>query len=190
MYLVAGLGNPGREYEGTRHNVGFEVIDHLSRSLGIEVSRIKFKGLMGDANIAGERVIFLKPSTFMNLSGISISEAASFYKIPVQNIIIVYDDISIDFGRIRIRPSGSDGGHNGMKSIIYQLGSDDFPRIRVGIGGPDKNLVSYVLGRFKEEEVKSLPEIMDTASAAVLEIIQNGVQSAMNKYNSFRVGQE
>lgn len=190
MYLVAGLGNPGREYEGTRHNVGFEVIDYLSSKLGIEVSRIKFKGLMGDASIAGEKVIFLKPSTFMNLSGISISEAASFYKIPFQNIIVVYDDISIDFGRIRIRTSGSDGGHNGMKSIIYQLGNEDFPRIRVGIGGPDKNLVSYVLGKFRVDEVKSLPEVIEAASDAVLETIENGIQSAMNKYNSFRVSQE
>lgn len=190
MYLVAGLGNPGREYEGTRHNMGFEVIDYLSSKLGVEISKIKFKGLMGEGNISGEKIIFLKPSTFMNLSGISISEAASFYKIPVQNIIIVYDDISIDFGRIRIRPSGSDGGHNGMKSIIYQLGSDEFPRVRVGIGGPDKNLVSYVLGRLKEEEVKNLPEIKEAASAAVLETIENGVQSAMNKYNCFKVGQE
>lgn len=190
MYLVAGLGNPGREYEGTRHNMGFEVIDHLSAKLGFEVSKIKFKGLIGDISIAGEKTIFLKPSTFMNLSGISVCEAASFYKIPVQNIIIVYDDISIDFGRIRIRPSGSDGGHNGMKSIIYQLGSDEFPRVRVGIGGPDKNLVSYVLGKFREEEVKNLPEIVGNASNAVIEIIENGIQSAMNKYNSFRVGQQ
>lgn len=190
MYLVAGLGNPGREYEGTRHNIGFEVIDRLSAKLGNEVSKIKFKGLMGDANIKGERVILLKPSTFMNLSGISICEAASFYKIPVENIIVVYDDISIDFGRIRIRPSGSDGGHNGMKSIIYQLGRDDFPRIRVGIGGPDRSLSSYVLGRFREEEAKSLPEIVEVACEAIFETIENGVQSAMNKYNSFKAGQE
>lgn len=190
MYLVAGLGNPGREYEGTRHNMGFEVIDCLSEKLGFEVSKIKFKGLVGEVNIAGEKIIFLKPSTFMNLSGISVSEAASFYKIPFQNIIIVYDDISIDYGRIRIRPSGSDGGHNGMKSIIYQLGSDEFPRLRVGIGGPDRNLVSYVLGRLREEELKNLPEILKIASDGVIEIIENGIQSAMNKYNSFRVGQE
>ncbi|MDF2672061.1 MAG: aminoacyl-tRNA hydrolase [Clostridiales bacterium] len=190
MYLVVGLGNPGREYEGTRHNVGFEVIDYISAKLGFEVSRIKFKALMGDTNIAGEKIIFLKPGTFMNLSGISVSEAASFYKIPVENIIIVYDDISIDFGRIRIRPSGSDGGHNGMKSIIYQLGREDFPRIRVGIGGPDKNLVSYVLGKFREEERKNLPEIIKTASDAVIGTIKNGIQGAMNEYNSFRVSQE
>lgn len=190
MYLVAGLGNPGREYEGTRHNMGFEVIDYISDKLGFEVSKIKFKGLMGETNIAGEKIIFIKPSTFMNLSGISVSEAASFYKIPIQNIIIVYDDISIDYGRIRIRPSGSDGGHNGMKSIIYQLGSNEFPRVRVGIGGPDKNLVSYVLGRLRQDEMKDLPEIAKAASDAVIEIIENGIQSAMNKYNSFRVGQE
>jgi PTH1 family peptidyl-tRNA hydrolase len=169
MYLVAGLGNPGREYEGTRHNVGFEVVDYMADKLGFDVSRIKFKGLVGEYNISGEKVIFLKPSTFMNLSGTSVNEAASFYKIPVENIIIVYDDISIDFGRVRIRPSGSDGGHNGMKSIIYQLSSDSFPRVRVGIGGPDRNLVSYVLGRFKEEEKKSLPEILKAASDSVVE---------------------
>lgn len=190
MYLVAGLGNPGREYEGTRHNVGFSVIDYISDKFGIKISKIKFKGLIGEANIAGEKVLFLKPSTFMNLSGESVSEAAAFYKIPIHNIIIVYDDISIDFGRIRLRPSGSDGGHNGMKSIIYQLESDEFPRVRVGIGGPDINLVSYVLGKFKEEEVKKLPEIIEAASDAIIEIIENGIQSAMNKYNSFRVSQE
>lgn len=190
MYLVVGLGNPGREYEGTRHNIGFEVVDYIASKLGFEVSKIRFKGLIGDTSMGGEKVIFLKPSTFMNLSGNSVSEAAAFYKIPVENIIVIYDDISIDFGRIRIRPSGSDGGHNGMKSIIYQLGRNDFPRIRVGIGGPDRNLASYVLGRFKKEEMDKLPIMLKTAYDAVLEIIQSDVQSSMNKYNSFKVDQE
>lgn len=190
MYLVVGLGNPGREYENTRHNVGFEVIDYMSQKYNFEVSKIKFKGLLGEYNLDGEKVLFLKPSTFMNLSGESLREAASFYKIPPENIIVVYDDIAIDVGRIRIRPSGSDGGHNGMKSIIYQLASDKFPRVRIGVGSPRGNLANYVLGRFSGEERGLIEETLKAASEAVVEIIKNGVQSSMNKYNSFKAGQE
>lgn len=190
MYLVAGLGNPGKEYEGTRHNAGFEVIDYLAGKLSININKIKFKGLIGEANISGEKVLFLKPYTFMNSSGESIREAAGFYKIPVENIIIVYDDIALACGRIRIRPSGSDGGHNGMKSIIYQLNSDAFPRVRVGIGGPERDLISHVLGGFRPEERTPVKEALMAAGDAALEIIANGTQSAMNKYNSFNSCQE
>lgn len=190
MYLVVGLGNPGREYEGTRHNVGFEVVDDISKKLDFTVSRIKFKGLVGEKTIGNEKCIFLKPSTFMNLSGESVREAADFYKIPPENIIIVYDDVSIELGRIRIRTSGSDGGHNGMKSIIYQLSSDLFPRVRVGIGSPNYDMISYVLGKFMPEEKECISKTLTKASDAVLEIIENGLQSAMNKYNCFNAKQE
>jgi peptidyl-tRNA hydrolase, PTH1 family len=188
MYLVAGLGNPGREYEGTRHNVGFDVIDYLAEKLNFSVSKIKFKGLIGDCNIKGEKVIFLKPSTFMNLSGESVRDAAEFYKIPVQNVIIIYDEVAVEAGRIRIRPSGSDGGHNGMKSIIFQLNSDKFPRIRVGIGAPKFDMVHHVLGKFTEDEKKLMAESIKAASDAALSIIENGVQSSMNRYNGFKAG--
>lgn len=190
MYLVVGLGNPGREYEKTRHNVGFDVIDYMAEKYNFDVNKIKFKGLLGEFNIDGEKLLFLKPSTFMNLSGESVREAAAFYKIPVENIIIVYDDIAIEAGRLRIRPSGSDGGHNGMKSIIYQLNSDKFPRVRVGVGGPRGSLVSHVLGKFTDEERKLVDEVIAASSEAVIEIIKNGPQSSMNKYNSFKAGQE
>jgi PTH1 family peptidyl-tRNA hydrolase len=190
MYLVAGLGNPGLEYEGTRHNAGFYVIDYLSEKLNFKVSKIKFKGKIGDCMIGDEKVIFLKPGTYMNASGESVVEAASFYKIPVENIIIVYDDKDIPIGRIRIRPSGSDGGHNGMKSIIYNLNSNEFKRVRVGIGNPDKDMVSFVLGRFSKEEAALVKQAMMTAGDAVIEIIKNGIMSSMNKYNAFNSGQE
>lgn len=183
MYLVAGLGNPGREYEGTRHNTGFDVINYMSEKMGFNVSKIKFKGLTGETFIGGKKVIFLKPSTFMNSSGESVREAAQFYGIPVENIIIIYDDTAIQVGRIRIRPSGSDGGHNGMKSIIYQLNSDQFPRIRVGIGARQGDMVSYVLGRFSKEERALVDKAIERAAKAVVEIIENNIQSAMNLYN-------
>ncbi|CDF59085.1 aminoacyl-tRNA hydrolase [Thermobrachium celere] len=185
MKLVVGLGNPGREYENTRHNVGFDVIDHLADSVCTNVNKIKFKGLVGEFLYEGEKIILLKPSTFMNLSGESVREAKEFYKLNVEDIIVVYDDIAIDVGRIRIRPSGSDGGHNGIKNIIYQLNNDKFPRVRVGIGAPKADLVSHVLGKFTPEERKIVDEVIKVSSDAVLEIIKNGVQSAMNKFNGY-----
>lgn len=190
MYLIAGLGNPGKEYEGTRHNVGFETIDKLSSKLDIEISRKKFKGLVGEGFSDGEKIILLKPLTYMNLSGESIGEAVSFYNIPVSNVIVIYDDIYIDVGRIRVRASGSDGGHNGMKSIIFNLQSKDFPRIRVGTGAPDSDLVSYVLGKFKGDDAENVKKAQEAAGEAAIEIIKNGVQSAMNRYNCFNACQE
>lgn len=190
MYLIAGLGNPGREYEGTRHNAGFETVDILSQMAGIKVDKIKFKGLVGDGIIQGEKVILLKPSTFMNLSGDSIREVTNFYKIPIENIIVIYDDVSIDVGRLRVRPSGSDGGHNGMKSIIYNLNSDSFPRIRVGIGGPSHQMVAHVLGKLSGDERKLVDAAEEKAAEAAFEIMKNGIQSAMNRYNSFKAGEE
>lgn len=186
MYLVAGLGNPGTQYEMTRHNIGFEVIDYFADQYNVKVKKLKFKGLYGEVNIGGEKVILLKPQTYMNLSGESIREYAAFFKIPVENIIVINDDIYLDSGRIRIRKSGSAGGHNGLKSIIYQLNSDQFPRIRIGVNSPLREkaeLADFVLARFSKEEIPVLEDAIIRAKKAVEEIITNSIESAMNKYN-------
>lgn len=184
MYLVVGLGNPGSEYESTRHNVGFDVVDYMAKEIGVSVSKAKFKGLAGSEMISGEKVIFLKPSTYMNLSGESVKEAADFYKIKPENIIIVYDDVAIDPGKLRIRKSGSAGGHNGMKDIIAKLGTNEFPRVRVGVGAARGNMVDHVLGRFSKEDRELVDDAIKRAKDAVEEIIKHDVDSAMNKYNS------
>ena len=186
MYLIVGLGNIGREYEKTRHNVGFDTIDLLSRKYNIELNRVKFKGIYGEGYIGREKVLLLKPSTYMNLSGESVREAVNFYKIDLDKIIIIYDDISIPVGRLRIRGKGSAGGHNGIKNIILNLGTDSFPRIKIGVGQPKENLVSYVLGRFSEEERKVLDETLETALLAVKEIMETSLEEAMNKYNGYK----
>ena len=186
MYIIVGLGNPGKEYAHTRHNVGFETIDILADRMGIEVEEKKHKGLCGKGILAGQKVILLKPQTYMNLSGDSVGEMAQFYKIPPENIIVINDDISLDVGRIRVRPKGSAGGHNGLKSIIYRLNSDTFPRVKMGVGAPkheDYDLADFVLGRFTKEEIPVMEDAIVKAEKAVSEIIKNGVQSAMNKYN-------
>ena len=186
MYIIVGLGNPGKEYAHTRHNVGFETIDILADRMGIEVEEKKHKGLCGKGILAGQKVILLKPQTYMNLSGDSVGEMAQFYKIPPENIIVINDDISLDVGRIRVRPKGSAGGHNGLKSIIYRLNSDTFPRVKMGVGAPkheDYDLADFVLGRFTKDELPVMEDAIVKAEKAVAEIIKNGVQSAMNKYN-------
>ena len=183
MYLIAGLGNPGEKYAKTRHNVGFMAADYLGEKYDISIKKLKFKALYGEGKIGSERVIIAKPTTFMNLSGESISEIASYYKIPTENIIIIYDDTAIDVGRLRIRPSGSDGGHNGMKSIIYLLGSDAFPRIRIGIGKAKDDMINHVLGTVTKEDGIKITKCIKCSGDIVEEIIKNGVQSAMNKYN-------
>lgn len=186
MYLVAGLGNPGKQYDMTRHNIGFEVIDYIADKENVSVKKLKFKGLYGETNIGGEKVLLLKPQTYMNLSGECIREFAAFYKIPVENIIIINDDIYLDSGVLRIRKSGSAGGHNGLKSIIYQLASDQFPRIRVGVNSPLRekaDLADFVLARFSKEEIPVLEDAIVRAAKAVDEIIRKSVDSAMNKYN-------
>lgn len=190
MYLVVGLGNPGREYDGTRHNVGFEAIEYLAEKYNFDVSKIKFKGKICEKSISGEKVIFLKPSTYMNLSGESVKEAVTFYKIPFENVIVLYDDVAIEPGRIRIREKGSAGGHNGMKNIINHFGSDEFPRIRIGIGSPKGDMVAHVLGGFMKEEREPMIKAIMAAGDAAIEIITNGIQSSMNKYNSFNSSQE
>lgn len=186
MYLIAGLGNPDKKYDCTRHNIGFDAVDMISKQYNAPIKKIKFKAIISEANIQGERVILAKPQTYMNNSGESIREIASFYKIPPQNIIIFHDDISIPTGRVRIRKKGSDGGHNGLKSIIYQLVSDEFPRVKIGVGAPDNkdyDLADYVLGKFSKDDLeKIIPVLKECASMAEC-IIKNGAEGAMNKYN-------
>jgi PTH1 family peptidyl-tRNA hydrolase len=187
MFLIVGLGNPGKQYENTRHNVGFDAIDIISKEYNIPVNREKFKGIYGEGSISGERVILLKPKTFMNLSGESIREIVNFYKIDVRNIIVIYDDISLETGRLRIRPQGSSGGHNGIKSIISNLATDEFPRIKIGVGNPQFDLIPHVLGRFSKEDRKEVEEVIDAAASSVETIIKFGVEEAMNKFNGFKV---
>lgn len=185
MFLIVGLGNPGREYENTRHNVGFDAIDVIADKYNIDVSRTKFKGVYGEGFIGGEKVILLKPTTYMNLSGDSIREVMDFYKLSNEDILVIYDDITLDVGRIRIREKGSAGGHNGIKSIIANTGSDVFPRIKVGAGKPQGDLVKHVLGNFSKEERADLDKVLEAVAMAAEEIIKNDTKEAMNKYNGF-----
>lgn len=186
MFLIVGLGNPGLQYENTRHNIGFKVIDNIAKEYNIEINRQKFKGVYGEGFINGEKVILLKPTTYMNLSGESIREVVDFYKLTCEDIVVIYDDISLDVGRLRIREKGSAGGHNGIKSIIAHLGTDVFPRIKVGVGQPNIDLVNYVLGKFTDEEMEVLSESIDASTKAVSEIIKDDVNTAMNKFNGFK----
>lgn len=186
MYIIAGLGNPGREYNMTRHNIGFHTIDYIADTFNAKLNKLKFNAVYGECEIGAERVYLVKPQTYMNLSGEAIGEMARFYKIPPENIIVINDDISLETGRIRVRQKGSAGGHNGLKSIIYQLQSDQFPRIKMGVGAPkheDYDLADYVLGRFTREEIPVMEKAIINACSAAEEIIKNGAQSAMNKFN-------
>ena len=185
MFLIVGLGNPGKEYDGTRHNIGFAAIDYIADKYNIELNRVKFKGVFGEGFIDNKKVILLKPTTYMNLSGESIREVINFYKISNEEIIVLYDDISLEVGRLRIREKGSHGGHNGIKSIIANLGSDVFPRVKIGVGAPKGNLVSHVLGKFDNEEVEILKETIKASSEATSIIIKSDIKSAMNKLNGF-----
>lgn len=185
MFLIVGLGNPGKEYDGTRHNIGFAAIDYIADKYNIELNRVKFKGVFGEGFIDNKKVILLKPTTYMNLSGESIREVINFYKISNEEIIVLYDDISLEVGRLRIREKGSHGGHNGIKSIIANLGTDVFPRVKIGVGAPKGNLVSHVLGKFDNEEVEVLKETIKASSEATSIIIKSDIKSAMNKLNGF-----
>lgn len=185
MYIIAGLGNPGKQYDMTRHNIGFHTIDYIAEKHGIKLSKLKFKAVYGEGKIGGEKVYLVKPQTYMNLSGEAVGEMARFYKIPPENIIVINDDISLDTGRIRIRAKGSAGGHNGLKSIIYHLSTDVFPRVKMGVGAPKDadELVDFVLGRFTKAEIPVMETAIINAEGAVCEIIKNGTESAMNKFN-------
>ena len=185
MYIIAGLGNPGREYENTRHNAGFRVIDCLAGRLGTEVNDRKHLALCGKGVIAGEKVLLMKPQTYMNNSGQSLRAAADFYKVEPENILVISDDINLEEGQLRIRLKGSAGGHNGLKSIIAHLNSQNFPRIRVGVGGKPEgyDLADYVLGRPKGNDEKRMEEAYLTAAEAVECLIRDGGSEAMNRFN-------
>ena len=187
MYIIAGLGNPGKQYEETRHNIGWQVIDELAGKYNIRVTESKFKGLIGKGMIGGEKVVLVKPLTFMNLSGECIREVTNFYKIDeTSQLIVVADDISLDVGQIRMRKKGSAGGHNGLKNIIAHLGHENFMRIKMGVGDKPAgyNLADYVLGHFSKEEEKILAESKKTAVLAIETIMSDGIDKAMNLYNT------
>ena len=186
-FLIVGLGNPGRQYENTRHNAGFITLDVIAEKAGARVDRIKFKGLCGEGMLGGKKVLFLKPSTFMNLSGQSVQEAMSFYKLPPEKVLVIFDDISLDPGKLRIRRKGSDGGHNGIKNIIYLSGKDTFPRIKMGVGkkpNPGWDLADWVLSRFTEDELKAIQDAAERAASAAELIVQGKIDEAMNRYTS------
>ena len=186
MYLIAGLGNPTKEYDKTRHNVGFEVIDVLADKYRIDVSERKHKALCGRGVIEGQKVILVKPQTFMNLSGESIRAAVDYYKISPEEMIVIYDDISLEPGQLRIRLKGSAGGHNGIKNIIAHLGNQEFPRIKVGVGAkpPRMDLADYVLSRFGAGEQKLMDEAFKEAAEAAVSMMTDGAERAMNHYNT------
>lgn len=189
LYLIVGLGNPGPDYMHTRHNVGFDCLDMLASDIGASLDRTRFRGYFGEGRIGTEKVLLLKPSTYMNLSGESVGEAAAFYKVPPENIILIYDDISLEVGRLRIRKKGSPGGHNGIKSVTAHLGTDAFPRVKIGIGGPQRDLVRHVLGKFQQEERDIIDRTLTAAKDAVIAMVKTGVDSAISEYNGFRAEQ-
>lgn len=185
MYLIVGLGNPGKEYENTRHNMGFKVLNKLSEKYNIPITKSKFNGKYGTGIIENEKVVLLEPQTYMNLSGDAIKPMLDFYKVAPSNVLVIYDDIDVEPGNIKIRMKGGPGTHNGMKSVVKELGTEEFPRVRVGIGQPIIKLamVDYVIGYVPEEELKILNEGIDKAEQAVEEILKSGLNYAMNKFN-------
>lgn len=186
-YLIVGLGNPGRKYELTRHNAGFLCLEVLSEKLLFDIKKLKFKSLVGDTVINNHRCLIMKPQTYMNNSGEAVREAASFYKIPPENVIVIFDDTSLPLGALRIRRKGSDGGHNGIKSIIYHLNSDNFPRLKLGIGQKphlDFELKDYVLSGFTQNEAKQMKISMEKACDALELIVEGNIDMAMSKYSS------
>lgn len=185
-WLIVGLGNPDANYENTRHNAGFRAIDELARSLGVKIDRAKFRGRFGQAALQGQKLILLKPTTFMNRSGLSVMDAARYYKLPPERILVLFDDISLDVGRLRIRREGSAGGHNGLKSIIGCLNSQSFPRIKIGVGSkphPDYELADWVLSNFTKEEDRLLKPVLEAAADAAMLLITQGPEAAAAKYN-------
>ncbi len=184
-YIVVGLGNPGSKYQNTRHNIGFETLDYIAEKNNVSVTKAKFSALYGVWETDGKKIMFLKPQTFMNLSGEAVMQAAKFYKVPAENIIVIYDDISLDVGKMRIRQKGSAGGHNGIKSIISHIGQE-FPRIKMGVGQkphPDYDLADWVLGKFTDSEKKLLSERFEDVHNAVKLMANGDIQKAMNAYS-------
>ena len=185
-WLIVGLGNPGKDYDRTRHNCGFRAIDILAHDLGCKIDKGKFQGLYGQTIVNGNKVYLLKPQTYMNLSGKSILQTSAYFNIPPQQIIVLFDDITLDIGRLRVRPNGSAGGHNGIKSIIAELGSSDFPRVKIGVGAkphPEQDLVDWVLSTFSASEEKLLAPSLENAGKAALMIMEKGTSEAANRYN-------
>ena len=186
MYLIVGLGNPGSKYAHTRHNVGFDVLDALSRKLGVSISRERDSALIGECFVGGQKVILALPQTYMNLSGEAVMRLVNWYKIPPENLLVVYDDIDLPQGHIRIRKNGSAGTHNGMRSIVGLLGYENFPRLRVGVGQKREGyeLADWVLGHYIGEEQEVADKAFQTAADAIVDYIENGIESAMRKYNT------
>ena len=185
-FVIAGLGNPGLKYENTRHNAGFMTVDTLAQKHDFTIKKLKFKSLTGEVMLGGKRCLVIKPSTFMNNSGEAVVEALNFYKLPPENLIVCFDDISLEPGRIRIRRKGSDGGHNGIKSIIYLTGSDNFPRVKIGVGqkpSKDYDLADWVLSEFRSEDIPKLHEAADNACEALELMVKGNIDNAMNKFN-------
>lgn len=186
-YLIVGLGNPGAKYETTRHNAGFLCITKLEDNLGFKAKKLKFHSLIGDTKIGNKKVLVMKPQTMMNNSGVAVSECAKFYKIPLENIIVIFDDISLEPGKLRIKRKGSAGGHNGIKSIIAHLGSENFPRIKLGVGKkphPEYDLADWVLGNFPKNDIPLVRSAIDSACEALEYIVKGDIDGAMSKYNS------
>lgn len=192
MYVVIGLGNPGKDYTNTRHNVGFDTIDILAKRNKIEMNKIKFKAVYGEGRIGNEKTLLVKPQTYMNNSGVCLREIIQFYKVPLENIIVIVDDIDIDFAAIRVKQKGSAGSHNGLKSIIYHLQDDNFPRIKIGIGKkhPNQDLADFVLSRFSKEDRQDIEEMLIVAAEAVENIVCHDINYAMNKFNIKTKAQE
>ncbi|WP_294654203.1 aminoacyl-tRNA hydrolase [uncultured Ruminococcus sp.] len=185
-WIVAGLGNPGLEYENTRHNAGFLTMDELAKQCGVKLDQMKFKSDCGEAMLGDVRCLLMKPTTYMNLSGDAIAAAANFYKIPPEQVLVIYDDISLPPGKLRLRRKGSAGGHNGIKSIIAQLGTEEFPRIRVGVGAkpnPQYDLADWVLSKFSEEDMTALQPALEHAADAAKKIVSGDMNGAMNLYS-------
>jgi PTH1 family peptidyl-tRNA hydrolase len=191
QYLIIGLGNPGREYRTNRHNIGFMLVDRLAGRLGVTFSRLESKALVTKAEYSGRRIVLAKPQTFMNLSGQAVVSLARFYKIPLENLLVAYDEIDLPFGTIRLRPGGGSAGHNGMASIIERLGTQDYPRMRLGIGRPPGHMdaAAYVLQDFSRADEEALPVFLDCAVDAVLVFIGQGLMAAMNQYNGVIEGE-
>lgn len=189
MYIIAGLGNPEKKYDGTRHNAGFEAADCLAEQLHTAITEKKFKSLCGSASYRGEKLLILKPLTYMNNSGEAVRAAADFYKVDASHVIVLYDDINFDCGRLRVRGQGSAGGHNGIKSIIAHLGTDAFPRVRIGVGGlgEHEDMISHVLGKFAAEDRSVMERAYEAAAEAALCMVTDGVTEAMNRFNGLNL---
>lgn len=185
MYVVVGLGNPGSQYAQTKHNIGFVTVDYFAEQHNIKFNKVKHKAVIGEGIISGEKLMLVKPQTYMNDSGECVMELVNFYKLPLENLIVIYDDIDLPVGKVRIRPSGSSGTHNGMRSIIYLLNRQEFPRIRIGVGKQPEymDLADYVMTRFSKDEIPLIEEAVKKAALTVEEITRSGISAAMNKYN-------